>query len=416
MRQVLFEIPIEGLNKALPDLPLLYYVGAAVLFYGLGIIWQKRRGADAPQSGINVRAISSAIAVLLVIAAVVKLVSASTGSIPIYGYGMMLFVAFVLCAALAWWLAEREGMHINVMDMILWIFVFGIIGGRITFMIQYQLPLWEFPMIWMGGLVFYGAAFGGVIGYFVAYFAFLKKQGASTWKMMDVAAPCAALGLALGRVGCLLNGCCYGDVACDDCPAITFPVSSPPRVHMVSEGYQTAAGFTLTPSRVPTVAKVDPDSLAADAGLKPGDVIKRVNEQPVDTDDDLDKRFTSTELRGKSEIRLVVQRGEQIIPLPAFAPRTIGLHPTQVYETISMILLLVALLAYFPLRRHEGAVMVAFMFGYAAHRFLNEMLRTDTKPVAFSMTLSQNISIIVAVCGVLLFLVVKARPARVAPG
>src|SRR5262245_59275524 len=129
-------------------------------------------------------------------------------------------------------------MQINIMDMILWIFIFGIAGGRITYMIQYGLPIWQFPMIWEGGLVFYGAAFGGVVGYFVAYFMFLKKQGASTWKMLDVAAPCAALGLALGRVGCLLNGCCYGNVACEGCPAITFPVSSAPREKMVHLGHQ----------------------------------------------------------------------------------------------------------------------------------------------------------------------------------
>ena len=83
--------------------------------------------------------------------------------------------------------------------------------------------------------------------------------------------------------------------------------------------------------------------------------------------------------------------------LPAAYPKTIGLHPTQIYESISMGLLLLVLLAYYPLKRHDGTVFILFMAAYAVHRFLNEMLRTDTDPVAFGMTLSQNGSILMLV-------------------
>ena len=50
-----------------------------------------------------------------------------------------------------------------------------------------------------------------------------------------------------------------------------------------------------------------------------------------------------------------------------------------------------------------------FMIGYGVHRFLNEMLRTDTEPVAFNMTLSQNISIAVFVVAVLLGILILLR-------
>ena len=66
-----------------------------------------------------------------------------------------------------------------------------------------------------------------------------------------------------------------------------------------------------------------------------------------------------------------------------FRPRTLPLQPTQPYESISMFLLFLALTAYYPFRRHHGEMMVLFMLGYAAHRFIDEMLRNDTDPVAF---------------------------------
>ena len=55
---------------------------------------------------------------------------------------------------------------------------------------------------------------------------------------------------------------------------------------------------------------------------------------------------------------------------------------------------------------------VLFMLGYGVHRFLNEMLRTDTDPVAFGLTLSQNVSLVVLAVALLLGLWVRHRPAR----
>jgi prolipoprotein diacylglyceryltransferase len=62
-----------------------------------------------------------------------------------------------------------------------------------------------------------------------------------------------------------------------------------------------------------------------------------------------------------------------------------------------MILLVLLLVSLFPYNRYDGLLMVIFMVGYAVHRFLNEMLRNDTDPVAFGMTLSQNVSILVLI-------------------
>lgn len=341
--------------------------------------------------------------------------------IPIFGYGAMLFLAFVFCTLLAARLARREAIPGAVLqDLAIWIFLAGILGARITFMIQYQHrfyslfsnPLgWllQFIQLWDGGLVFYGSAIGGTIGYFLAYFTWLRKYHLSSWKMADVIAPCAALGLALGRVGCLLNGCCYGEVACAECPAVHFPMSAAPLYTMVERGYQTAAGFVYDPVKRQVTA-VAPASPAEEAGLKVGDTIVGVNGNLLAVGyDRLVSALRDQWPRGKTDLELTVQRGHETIALPAFRPTTIGLHPTQIYETISMLLLVFFLLAYYPFKCHDGSVMVLFMLGYGVHRFLNEMLRTDTDPVAFGMTLSQNISILVIAAGVVLGLIVLSK-------
>lgn len=325
--------------------------------------------------------------------------------LPIYGYGFMLFVAFVACTWLASRLARREGIRPSLLqDLAIWIFVSGIVGARLTFIVQYRqdfTQFWQYFAIWDGGLVFYGSAIGAVFGYFLAYACFLKKNGVSTWKMIDIIAPCAALGLAFGRIGCLLNGCCFGNVACVDCPSVSFPLASAPRVVMTERGFQTAAGFTMTPPRA-VVKAVDPASPAYAAGLRPGDVIVELNGREVDVYHDVDAQMRVFWPRGKNDLALKVRRDGQDLALPAFGARTIGLHPTQVYETISMALLTFVLLSYYPLKTRDGSVMVVFMLGYALHRFLNEILRTDTAPVAFGMTLSQNISLLVGLGGLLL--------------
>src|SRR5262249_26882441 len=157
----------------------------------------------------------------------------------------------------------------------------------------------------------------------------------------------------------------------------------------VDKGYQTAAGFTTRPFSA-TVDRVEPGSPAYVDDLRPGDEIVALNGHKVKSSQDLETQLGSGWKRGETEVTLKVNRRGKEVGLEPFAPRTLGLHPTQLYETISMVLLFALLLAFEPFKRRDGWVMVLFMVGYAAHRFLNEVLRKDTDPVAFGMTLSQN--------------------------
>jgi phosphatidylglycerol:prolipoprotein diacylglycerol transferase len=320
--------------------------------------------------------------------------------IPVYGYGAMLFIAVLVCTWLASRLAKREGIRPQVIqDLAFWFFAGGIIGARLTFLITEHEPFWTFFRIWDGGLVLYGAIIGALIAYIPAYFFLIRKHQIATLRLGDLIAPSVAIGICLGRIGCLLNGCCFGNVACPDCYQMHFPLASPPRFSLAHFGYQTAAGFTLSESAIDdrTVDVVDPQSPAAASGLKPGDVIVQASAVPVVSADDERMIASFMDLydfmeqrwpRGKNQLLLHVKRGNEELAIGPFAPQTIGLYPTQLYESISMALLFLVLTAYFPLRRKPGEVMAILAFCYGISRWINEMLRNDPRPVGFEWTVS----------------------------
>ena len=144
---------------------------------------------------------------------------------PIRCYGVMMALAFL--AGL--WTATRRARLANVhseiiADVTMWLMVGSIIGARIVYVTTYwkqefaSQPFREVFMIQHGGLVYYG----GLIGATVAGIGYLTWKKLPVWKIADILAPSIALGSVFGRIGCLLNGCCYGHV-CDLPWAIHFP-------------------------------------------------------------------------------------------------------------------------------------------------------------------------------------------------
>src|SRR4051812_44884769 len=98
-------------------------------------------------------------------------------NLPVYGYGLMLFLAFVLCGWLGARLARREGINPNhIPDLIMWLFVGGIIGARIVYIYEdwrvfANDSFWRFFTLWDGGLTFYGSILGGLAAYYLySYF------------------------------------------------------------------------------------------------------------------------------------------------------------------------------------------------------------------------------------------------------
>ena len=347
--------------------------------------------------------------------------------IPIYGFGLMLFLAFLLCTWLASKRAPKEGIHPDtIQDMAFWIVVSGLLGARtMSLLTRDPLPsvtefFVELPRIWDGGIVLYGSVLGGLVGFFTAYFLFYRRKGLNVMRFLDTIAPAVALGLVLGRMGCFLNGCCYGMVACASCTSVTpvgFPLCAPAREVLVSNGSQTVAGFTCLPIAPAAGAGVeidllDPQSAAARAGLQAGDRIVAVNGNPVRTLDELSIALAlgpnaSNWPRGQQMLELtVIPRGEKEEKTVQFIPYSLGLYPTQLYEVMSMFLLMLVLMAYYPLRNNPGQVMAVLMVGYGMHRFLNELLRDDPRPKG----IESYGSVILIAGGILLWSWLQALP------
>lgn len=93
----------------------------------------------------------------------------------------------------------------------IWIFVFALLGSKIYYIIQYQSlsDLVHFYRIWEGGLVFYGGLFGGILGA-VIYLRLCKIPFNQFLPFGDLVLPFLPLAHAIARVGCFLNGCCWG--------------------------------------------------------------------------------------------------------------------------------------------------------------------------------------------------------------
>lgn len=333
--------------------------------------------------------------------------------IPVYGFGVMLCLAFVVGS----WLATRRGRLVNLPgdklnDLILWLFLGGIVGGRALYVVQNGVPWSQFHEIWNGGIVFYGGAIGGTIAALIAFQRLIKPLGITTWQVADALAPAIVVGLCLGRLGCFLNGCCYGHVAAPDCPAVEFPaLTAPARDRLVSStGQQTLLGFAMDDSAADdrTVGIVEANTPAEAAGLKSGDIVTSVNGAKTDRYAQIEVALGSQWPRGQKAITLGVRRGADELTLPAFTPRLIGLYPTQLYEAVSAVLLVVALIASWPVRKYDGQLMVLLMLGYAVHRYVNESLRHDT-PVYGPMTLSQWISVGIFSAGLVMHIIRRSQ-------
>jgi len=131
--------------------------------------------------------------------------------IPVFSYGFLLACAFVVGTILGVREARRRGIDPDkVIDLALYVCIAGIIGSRVLFVLldiptYFQDPI-KIINLRDGGLSFQG----GLASAILVGIWFCRREKINPWVMADVAAPLIPLGYALARVGCLLNGCCYG--------------------------------------------------------------------------------------------------------------------------------------------------------------------------------------------------------------
>lgn len=96
-----------------------------------------------------------------------------------------------------------------ILDIVFWVIISGILGGKLAY-IFFNLPLYmQNPLnasLWRGGFIFHGGFFLSL----ATVFFYTKKKKLSFIYIVDLIIPYVALGQAIGRIGCFLNGCCYG--------------------------------------------------------------------------------------------------------------------------------------------------------------------------------------------------------------
>jgi len=131
------------------------------------------------------------------------------GFFEIRWYGIMVVLAIVAVIAISLLEAKRVGLaEDHIYNMGLW----AIIGGILVSRLFHVIDKWDYYManprqiIGFEGLTVYGAVLGALLA--VIIYCWVKKL--SFWQVGDVVAPGAILGQAIGRIGCFLNGCCYG--------------------------------------------------------------------------------------------------------------------------------------------------------------------------------------------------------------
>lgn len=133
------------------------------------------------------------------------------GPVTIYSYGLMLVAAFSAAVFLSCRYAKAHGVDPDMIFNLAFIgFISGVIGARIFYVVeniqQYLKNPLEIVMFSHGGLSW----FGGLILGSLSSILYLRKKKFGVLPALDIIAPFLALAQAIGRIGCLLNGCCYG--------------------------------------------------------------------------------------------------------------------------------------------------------------------------------------------------------------
>jgi phosphatidylglycerol---prolipoprotein diacylglyceryl transferase len=292
-------------------------------------------------------------------------------------YGLLLVIGFIAAVTVIRWLSRDftvDPQHIT--NAALYSLIAGVIGSRLFFVIHYynaefRDQLWKIPAIWIGGLELLGGVFLAVpvIIFYIWHHRLPMRH------YLDALAIGLLAALAFGRIGCFLNGCCYGKPA-DVAWAVQFPYGSfayrsqvkadplrnrdQPRLHLPPEyfGYRDKeSGYT--------------DDLKPESALTPLQLEE-------------------------------VKHGRY---------RCLPVHPTQLYESGGAVLLGLFLylvlrrsrkaeqMGQYPLLTKPGSVFSLMFVFYGILRFIMEALRDDNPFEIDHLTISQLLGMGLVVLG-----------------
>ncbi|MFP2911545.1 prolipoprotein diacylglyceryl transferase [Pyxidicoccus sp. 3LFB2] len=276
--------------------------------------------------------------------------------IPLHTYGVLLAGGFIAATAVAGRLAQDEWRKVElsngvwvdvegpkkreqVMDMAFWALVGGIVGSRVLFVLVNWKDYahdWTQAFSLGGGLVFYG----GLIGATVGCWFFARANGIDFMRLADVCIPTVSLGQCLGRLGCFSAGCCWGDVA---------PTGASTAVHFPGPG------------------------LAQDLFGQLGGTSSLAYTSQTDVKEEL--RYV-VEATGEL-FHQAVPGAVRITDWAAQHGHTLGVYPTQLFESAGQLVLFVGLMYARRFRRFHGHILSVWLMAYAVLRTTVELFRGD---------------------------------------
>ena len=345
--------------------------------------------------------------------------------LAIRGYGLFLLTAITAGVVLVLSRAKTVGLTTDqILGLGFWMMVTGIAGTRIFYVVQksddffgdgFSLATLQNVLdMTKGGLVVYGSLIGGM----VAGVTFLKLNKLPLARTADLIAPGMVIGLAIGRLGCLMNGCCFGGVCDAPLPSVTFPAGSAPYMKQLSEGelLGVTAKLSTNESAYPLVAEaIAPNSIAAELGLQAGDEFAVVIDPPFESYLRFQKEQGAGALKGMELLGFIHSKrlGEISFPATKLPARSLNTHPTQIYSAINAGLLCLVLWFYWTVRKFDGEVFGLMLILYSIGRFLMELIRQDELgQFGTQLTISQWVSVCMVLLGAAIFVYVRTAGTR----
>jgi len=416
MRQTLFYLPHQ-----IGPLPLFGLISwsmlGLILYFGITLahgLKQSKKPADVKPSLVDgLMNWSIGVAALgFILPAIETKVAAGTPDqivigLPIRGYGMMMMLGVIAAVIISYRRILQLGVSKeSYVGLVLWTVIGGLLGARLFYIVQkwselegvtIAQKLWTAIQFTEGGLVVYGAILGGIVG--IVGWGLMQKVG--TLSLLDAIVPAFFIGLALGRIGCLFNGCCYGGIVESGLPSIKFPRGAPAYMDQLASG-RLLGIHTQKGSRDPlAVRSVDAGSWAENNGVHAGDTIDSLQVGVLPIPPAQQAKLVREHTPPEFEALLTSNRSRTVIrDLPL---KSLPVHPSQLYASMTAFLLCFWSLSIPRWVQRTGLVFGSGWLAYGLLRFLEEIVRVDEGgQFGTDLSIAQWVSMVGIVFGAIL--------------
>jgi phosphatidylglycerol:prolipoprotein diacylglycerol transferase len=362
------------------------------------------------------------------------------------GYGLALMIGFLLAIVWATHRAAKSGANPDVVLNCGFIaLIAGVVGSRAMYVAHYWDDfayrghvidvVWGILDVRRGGLEVYG----GVLLVIAITAVYLWRWKHSFRWYLDIMAPSAALGMSIGRIGCLLNGCCWGGV-CELPWATQFPFASPPAVQQWTDRVPGAAlpkellvmdawpnGQQAIPIPREALRASNEELNAAARTARAARDIRQLRMDLLKVTDEAEKQRIRKKIAELQKTPMAkpsayVQAAAQVMAeydLTAEALRALArkhpslpVHPTQAYSVITLGLVAWLLGALYWRRTRDGQVICLFLAIEPPSRWALEVLRADNPVDTAGLTISQFLAIVISLLGILGLIWLRTQPPR----